>query len=73
MNGLKTTFEGQVDFFDLNIDDPSLDGLREEFDISGRSQYILVDANGNVVRRWFGPLNPTITQEVNALLEELNS
>ena len=71
MNGLKTKFAGQVDFFDLNFDDPGLDGLRTEFDISGRSQYMLIDSNGQIVRRWFGPLSPTINQEVEALLEDM--
>lgn len=73
MNGLKNEFAGQVDFFDLNIDDPGLDGLRTEFDISGRSQYLLVDGNGEIVRRWFGPISPTINQEVQALIEGLDS
>jgi len=73
VNGVKNEFAGQVDFFDLNIDDPSLDGLRTEFDISGRSQYILLDSNGEVVRRWFGPLSPSLDQELQALLEGLSS
>ena len=69
MDGLKDEFAGQVDFFDFDVDDPNTEELLLQLGFSGRSQYALTNAEGEVIRRWFGPLNPTISQEVAALLE----
>ncbi|MEM9775627.1 MAG: hypothetical protein AAF902_13685 [Chloroflexota bacterium] len=71
MNGLKGTFQGRVDFFDLDIDDASVDALRRELDINNRSHYILLAPDGEtVLREWFGPLNSTMNAQVTAILEE---
>ena len=59
MNGLKDTFEGQIDFFDLDIDDASLTQLRQSHKINGRSQYVLLAPDGEILRIWFGPLDPS--------------
>jgi hypothetical protein len=56
---LQDQFADQLDFVALNIDDPSTMGARERFDIVQRSQYVLTDASGNVITRWFGPLDET--------------
>lgn len=70
MNGIKGAQAGRVDFFDLDWDDKSLDSVRGQFEISGRSQYVLLDADGTVLRRWFGPLNSTLSVEIDAVLAE---
>ena len=71
VNGLKGTFQGRVDFFDLNIDDPAIDALRNELQINNRSHYILLAPDGEtVLRQWFGPLNSSMNEQVTAILEE---
>jgi hypothetical protein len=71
VDGLKDEFAGQIDFFDLDVDMAETAAVRQEFGFTGRSQYALLDAEGNVVRRWFGPLQETMAKEVAAVLRSL--
>ena len=57
MNGIKEQFAGKLDIVALNIDIPETLPLRQQFDMVGRSTYVLIDAKGNVVQRWFGFLD----------------
>ena len=71
MHGLKETFEGQVDFFDLNIDDASLNTLRQDHKINGRSQYVLLSPDGEPLRIWYGPLDArSMEAQVTAILRD---
>ena len=72
VNGLKRTFEGQVDFFDLDIDDPDLDALRQAQRINNRSHYILLAPDGEtVLRQWFGPLDASSMEaQLTAVLRD---
>lgn len=65
MNRLKAEFGEQIVFVDLDIDDRSLNGIRQSYGISDRSQYLLVDENNTVIQWWFGPLSEADVQ--NAL------
>lgn len=57
MNRLKQEFGEEITFIDLNIDDASTLEMRNQYGFRGRSEYVLVDADDNIVRRWFGPLD----------------
>jgi hypothetical protein len=57
VNGLSADFGERIDFIHLNIDDPNTKPARDRFGFSDRSQYALVDSAGNIVEKWFGPLN----------------
>ncbi|MEM8857111.1 MAG: hypothetical protein AAGD96_02245 [Chloroflexota bacterium] len=72
MNGLKGTFQGRVDFFDLDVDDASADGARSQLNVNQRSHYILLAPDGEtILRQWFGPLDiNSMDAQVSALLEE---
>ena len=72
MDGLKGTFQGRVDFFDLDIDDASVDALRKQLNVNQRSHYILLAPDGEtVLRQWFGPLDSgSMNAQVSAILEE---
>lgn len=65
VNRLKAEFGEQIVFVDLDIDDRSLNGIRQSYGISDRSQYLLVDENNTVIQWWFGPLSEADVQ--NAL------
>ncbi len=67
MNRLKEEFGEEITFIDLNIDDRSTLDMRNQYGFRGRSEYALVDADDNIVRRWYGPLNEG--ELVAALLE----
>jgi hypothetical protein len=58
-----------MDFIILDVDNPKTEPVRMRFDMVQRMQYVLIDAKGNIVQRWFGPLNQS---EVEAALTELN-
>lgn len=57
MNRLETEFGTEIEFVLLDWDNRGLNDFREQFGITGRTQYVLVDAQGKVIQRWFGPLN----------------
>lgn len=46
-----------MDFIKLDIDKSETLDIRQQFNLVQRSQYALVDAQGNVVQRWFGFLD----------------
>lgn len=52
-------FEGKVDLISLNIDVPETQAVRDRFNITDRSQYVFVDAKGNIIQRWYGFLDNT--------------
>ena len=69
MSGLEETFEGQVEFIILDWDDSSLSDIRQQLGITDRTQYVLVDPEGTVVKRWYGILNEeTVTSEIVAII-----
>ena len=72
MNRLEQTFSDRVDFFVLDVDNPQSDAYMQQFFIRSRSTYVLLDANGNELTRWFGPLDETaVVTELNNILADL--
>lgn len=57
MNGLAQQYGDRIDFIDMDIDKPETDAPRQRFNMVQRSQYALIDPQGNIVQRWFGPLD----------------
>lgn len=69
MSGLQDTFEGQVNFIRLDWDDSSLDGTRRELGITDRTHYVLVNPDGEIVKRWFGILDEgQVESEIESFL-----
>lgn len=60
-------FKDRIDFVYLNIDKPETFQARERFDIVNRSQYVLIDDQGNLIKKWFGPLDE---ESVKAAIDE---
>ena len=71
MNGLEDTFSDRVDFFVLDVDNPDSRAFMEQFAIRNRSTYVLIDAEGNEIGRWVGPLNQAgVTAQMENWLPE---
>ncbi len=72
MDGLQAQFGDRIDFIGLNIDVAETLPVREQFDMVQRSTYTLIDAQGNVVQRWYGYLDQEVmTQFFNEYLAGL--
>lgn len=71
MHRLEAKYGDQIEFVWLNIDDGSTLAMRQQYDIVSRSQYVLVSADGQAVRKWFGYLSEAeVAQALDALLAE---
>jgi hypothetical protein len=57
VDGLAEQFGERVDFIKLDIDKSETLPARQRFNMVQRSQYALVDAEGNIIQRWFGFLD----------------
>lgn len=69
MSGLTNTFKEQVEFILLDWDNSTLNDIRQELGITARTQYVLVDANGMVVKRWYGILDEgSVANEIESLI-----
>lgn len=71
MHRLEDTYAGQVTFFHLDVDMPAYDKARQLIGVTGRSQYYLLNTDGEVIARWFGPLvYEQVSAEIDALLQQ---
>ena len=64
MNGLERQYSDRIEFVALNFDDKSLNAVRSKYNITDRSQYVLLDANDQIVHRWYGFLNAADVKKV---------
>ena len=72
MNRLEEQYSDRVEFVWLNIDNSATLPMRQQYDIVGRSQYVLVGPDGSVVKRWFGYLDEaSVAAEIDAYLASL--
>ena len=70
MSGLEQEFGDLIEFVLLDVDDRSLDPIREHYGITGRTQYVLVDENDEIIRRWYGPLSrQSVAADLQAFLD----
>lgn len=69
MDRLEETYGADITFVLLDWDDRDLNPIRQRFDITGRTQYVLVDRDGTVVQRWFGLLDyEMVSTEIESFL-----
>lgn len=55
VNGLEAEFAGAVAVVRLDADDPANAGLLREYEVRGHPAFVMLDAPGRVVDRYFGP------------------
>lgn len=69
LQALAQQFEGRIAFVRVDVNNPADTAVRQRFGLTDRSQYALVNAQGEVVKRWFGLLNEErLASELQALL-----
>lgn len=66
MDGLQATYGEQIAFYHVDIDDRAQTELSRPFGVWRRSQYILLDSEGNILHEWNGYLRQ---DEVSHVLE----
>ena len=70
MRGLEETFSGRIEFVRLDLDDRDLDNTRRQLGITAQAQYVLVNASGEIVGRWWGIIDEAaLTDELERLLQ----
>ncbi len=70
VSGLQDTFAGKVEWVVLDIDDRDLDGTRRRLGITAQAQYVLVNADEQIIGRWFGILNQAnVAAEIESLIQ----
>jgi hypothetical protein len=60
-------YKDQVDFLYINIDLPETQAIRNQFEITDRAQYTLIDADGTIIRKWYGFLDE---DELKTVIDE---
>ena len=72
MHGLHQKFGKRVDFINLNVDNHDATATRLSLGMRNRSHYVLLDANQNKLRDWFGPLDQqTMEEQIEELLASM--
>ncbi len=70
MRGLEETFAGRIEIVRLDLDDRDLNDTRRQLGITAQAQYVLVNANDEIVGRWWGVINEaSLTDELERLLQ----
>ena len=73
MNRLQQHFSDRVDFFHIDSDRSDTQEVRRQFNIRRRSTYVLIDAGGNVLRTWMGPLREDkVLSEIEETLADVS-
>lgn len=54
VHGLEAKYAGQINFFYLDADDPATGDFQREYGFQYQPYFVLLDADGNIVRRWNG-------------------
>lgn len=56
VDGLEREYGEKIEFVYLNIDDPDTEAAKEKYGYRYQPHFFLVDANGEVVQEWLGPV-----------------
>lgn len=54
VHGLHASYNEEMVFTYLDIDDPATAGLKAELRFRYQPHFVLLDGEGNVVQQWFG-------------------
>jgi hypothetical protein len=69
VNGLQERYGAQIDFIHLDIDQGIVWDVMDRYGMRGRNEYVLLDAEGNILQKWYGSLSSILVS--NAVDEYL--
>ena len=70
MSGLQQSFASRIEFVVLDFDNPAFDAKRSQLNLTAQAQYVLVNAAGEIIGRWYGVLDEArVSAELEALLQ----
>jgi thioredoxin-like negative regulator of GroEL len=55
VDGLSAEFEGRAAVLKLNAIEPANEALQARYDVRGHPSFVVLDAGGQPVQRFFGP------------------
>ncbi len=64
VDGLSAEFEGRAAVLKLNAAEPANEALQGRYDVRGHPSFVVLDANGQPVQRFFGPQTEELLREV---------
>jgi thiol-disulfide isomerase/thioredoxin len=70
---LQSQFRGRVDFIHLNVDGAGVLDAAAPYTITGVTQYVLIDAEGTIIQKWFGTITEdAISEAITAYLDSMS-
>ena len=69
---LQSQFKDQVDFIHLNVDGPGVLEGAAPYTITGVTQYVLIDSEGEIIEKWFGTItHDSLSESISAYLDSV--
>jgi len=59
VHGLEAQYSGKIKFFFLDADDPATRQYQQQFGFQYQPYFVLLDAQGQEVKRWAGAVTQT--------------
>jgi hypothetical protein len=66
VHGLEAEYSDRMNFVYLDVDDPNTQELQSALGRRAQPEFFLLDADGNVIQRWFGSVAPEILEDAFA-------
>lgn len=67
---LQRQFKDRVDFIYLNVDNPEFVEAASPYTLTGVTQYVLIDADGTIIQKWFGSVTEeSVAESINNFLD----
>lgn len=63
VDGLEQEFSGQISIIRLDADDPANTQLMQDLGLRGHPSFALIDAQGQITARFFGPQSEDTLRE----------
>ncbi len=63
LSAVRQQFKDRVDFINLNVDGEGVLDVAAPYTITGVTQYVLIDASGKIIEKWFGSITEDMLSE----------
>ena len=66
VHGLEAEYSDRMNFVYLDVDDPNTKEIRDTLGRRAQPEFYLLDANGNILQKWFGGVAPEVFEDAFA-------